>query len=73
MASDQDAGGDISMTGQGLLQIGKIDGDVRLRLGAIGDVFADFDQDEEADCNGHGVAVDDARFFVKHCVTPRSC
>lgn len=58
------------MPGLDLLKIEAIDGDVRRRLGMIGDVFADFG-DDEADCIAHGVAIDGSRYFVKHVVRPR--
>ena len=58
------------MAEEHLLKTDGIDGDVRRYLCSIGEVFADFD-DDEAGCIAHGVSIDGARYFVKHVVTPR--
>lgn len=52
-----------------LLEHVTLPGDVRAALSRIGDVFADFD-DDESGCIAHGVEVDGARYFVKHPVSP---
>ena len=52
------------------LKLDRIEGDVRTHLRSIGLVFADF-EDRESGCIAHGVAIEGARLFVKHVVSPR--
>jgi serine/threonine-protein kinase len=53
-----------------LLERLALPGDVRAALSRIGDVFADFG-DDESGCIAHGVEIGGARYFVKHPVSPR--
>jgi hypothetical protein len=53
-----------------LLAMIEIAGDVRARLAVLGDVFADF-LDDESGCIAHGVEIEGQRYFVKHVVSSR--